>query len=215
MRRKFLALCAALAVAPRAFAQKTGAAGPPAGYRGVYAEIDMRPAEAMVKRLEPVAGNDHRTAMREVLKDPSSHMPPVFYALANALAEDYPDEGVFWYHAGRVRAVYDALRCRDVTVRREIPILGKTLSVPLRSAQFYQRGNLVGIAEKAIAWDKKSARNYDQRWITLYGDVAMKSDGADPAALFLPESEWPGILQQVHDTHLQSVRDFANEKKGK
>ena len=175
----------------------------------------MRASEDMIKRLATTPNNPYRTAMREVLKDPASQMPPVLYALANALSEDYPEEGVFWYHVARLRAVYDGLRCRDVTSRHVVTLLGKNLSLPLRQAQFYHRDTLVATAEKAIAWDEKNPRNYDQRWITLFGDVAKTSDGADPAALFLPESEWPPILKQVHDTHLQSVREFAFEKKGK
>jgi hypothetical protein len=201
-------MCVALALAPRALAQQA-----PAQFRGVYAAIDMRPAREVIRRLGAKTGGERRPAIREVLKDPSAHMPPVLYALANALSEDDPDDAVFWYHVGRLRAVYDGLRCRDTTARRGVTVLGKSLTVALRSAQFYQRGNLVAFAQKAIDWDAKNPRNYDHRWIALHGKVAAASSGTNPDELTVPESEWPAILQHVHEAHLKSVQDFAAEKK--
>jgi hypothetical protein len=194
-----------------AFAQ-TLAAQP----RGVYATIDMRATQDLVRRLNGTAQVERNPAMREVLKDPSAYMPPVLYALANALAADprRGAEAVFWYHVGRLRAVYDALRCRDKSVLNMVNVLGKTLTVELRALMFYDRSGLVGIATRAIDWDSNNPRNYDQRWINLYGDVAATSPGTDPAALSVPESEWPAILKSVHDTHLQAVTAFAAEKKG-
>jgi len=54
----------------------------------VYASIEMRHTEEMVRRLSAAYGSDRRMAIREVLRSPSSYMPPVLYALANTLAED-------------------------------------------------------------------------------------------------------------------------------
>ena len=139
-------------------------------------------------------------------------MPRVLYAVANVLSGDRPEQAIFWYHVGRVRAVYDAFRCKDDTARNLIPVLGKGLSIELRRSQYYQRDQLVGIARKAIDWDAKNPRNYDQRWINLYGKVARYSAGTDPAELSVPESEWPAILQRTHDAHLKSVREFAAAK---
>ena len=217
-----LLLLAAPAVLGQAVPPKppaaTLAANPPAATlaanpRGVYATIDLRAAQEMITRLSATTGR--RAAIREVLKDPSAHMPPVLYALANALAVDDPDGAVFWYHVGRVRAVYDGLRCRDVTARSEVTVLGQTLlSLDLRKILGYERDLIVASAKKAIEWDSKNPRNYDQRWIALYGKVAAASPGTDPAEILLPESEWPAILQKVHETHLKSVQDFA-EKKGR
>jgi hypothetical protein len=128
------------------------------------------------------------------------------------MAEDKTEEAVFWYHVARIRAVYDAFRCRDVSARHAVTLLGKQLSMTLRSAQFYQRGNLVLIATRAIEWDSKHPRNYDPRWIALFGNVARDSPGTNPDEILVPESEWPALLQRVHETHLKSVTDFANQK---
>ena len=203
---------ALVAAAVAALAQKPPVAeAPSVQFRGVYAAIDMRPARDD-SALESKAGGERPRDPRGA-EDQSAHMPPVLYALANALAEDDPDDAVFWYHVGRIRAVYDSLRCRDTSARVGVVELGKALSVALRGAQVYQRGHLVGLAQKAIDWDVKNPRNYDQRWIALYGKVARSSPGADPAEILLPEAEWPKILEHVQETHMKSVHDFANVKR--
>jgi len=205
----FLSLSLPVAV----LAQQAPASQAPVQGRGVYATIDMRPANDLVRRLNSTTGGERRPAIREVLKDPASHMPPVLYALGNALADDDPDDAVFWYHVGRIRAVYDSFRVKDITARHGVTVLGQGLSLPLRSAQFYQRGNLVALAQKAIDWDSRNPRNYDQRWIALYGKLAATSAGTNADEIVLPESEWAGLLQKVYEAHLKSVREFAEHKK--
>lgn len=91
-----------------------GAAAPlhaqaPVQPQGVYATIDLARTNAIIRRLETTG--QRLSAAREVLKDPAAYMPHVLYALANVLAGDRPEEAIFWYHVGRVRAVYDAFRC--------------------------------------------------------------------------------------------------------
>ena len=175
--------------------------------QGVYAAIDLRPMNATLLRLQ--TAGQRNTAAREVIKNPSAHLPPVLYLVANVLSGDRPDDAIFWYHVGRVRAVYDAFRCKDETSRNVIPVLGQALSVELRRSQYFHRDQLVGIARKAVEWDAQNPRNYDQRWICLYGRVAQTSAGADPAEVQKPEDEWPGIRKHVHEAHLKSVQDFA------
>jgi hypothetical protein len=182
--------------------------------RGVYARIDMRSAQDMIRRLSVAYGSDRRAAIREVTREASAFMPPVLYALANALAEDHAEEAIFWYHVGRMRAVYDSLRCKDASARGGVTVLGQGLNMDLRASMFYRRDRLVAIAQKAIDWDLKNPPRYDHRWIALYGTVAASSAGTDPDEVTVPESEWPAILKRVHGTHLKSVQDFVNEKKG-
>ena len=98
-----------------------------------------------------------------------------------------------------MRAVYDALRCRDKTAQAGMLELRKRLSRELTSNQFYRRDRLVALAQKAIDWDAANPRDYDQRWIALYGKVAATSDGSNAGEIFVPEAEWPAILQHVHE----------------
>ena len=176
-------------------------------------KIDMEPTEAMVARLSAAYGSDKREAMRDVQRSPSSYNSLVLYALANALVEDHSERAIFWYHVGRIRAVYDSLRSRDKSAQNVMLELRKRMSSELSSNQFYRRDRLVGIARKAIEWDSSNPRDYDQRWVTLFGKAAAGSDGS-VSELFVPESEWPAILKRVHDTHLESVQKFVEEKKG-
>ena len=215
MRRRFLAWCAALLAAPRALAQGAGAkGGAPVVYRGVYAGINLRPAEEMIRRLSAQYGTDRRVAIREVLGRPSLYMPPVLYALANTLAEDQAEQAIFWYHVGRLRAVYDALRCRDRSAQAEgLLALRRQVGTELARSQFYRRDRLPAIARKAVEWDAGNPRDYDHRWIALHGKVARTSPGTDASEVTVPESEWPALLKRAHETHLKSVEAFAAEKK--
>ncbi|MEO8145838.1 MAG: hypothetical protein ABI654_16635 [Betaproteobacteria bacterium] len=220
--RVALAACAALcacAVQPALAQDNAPVATLATQPRGVYATIDLAPAQDLIRRLAAPTGGVRRPAIREVLKDPSAYMPPVLYALANALAVEESEDAVFWYHVGRMRAVYDAMRGTDKTalggvnaIGRSVTPLGQGLNLELRRSIFFRRNQLVATADKAIEWDAKTARNYDQRWIALFGKVAATSPGTDPAPLMLPESEWPAMLKSVHDTHLKSVQDFAAKK---
>lgn len=178
---------------------------------GVYARINMAAPAEMIQRLREPYGSDKRLAIREVQGSPTAYMPPVLYALANALAEDHPEEAIFWYHVGRIRAVYDALRCRDKTAQAGLLALRAQMSEPLKQSQFYRRDRVLNIARKAVEWDAANSRSYDERWISLYGKVAATSDGSD-ADIFVPEAEWPAILKYVHETHLAAVEKFAAEK---
>jgi len=203
----WLAFCIACALPGAAPAQQ---AAPQ--YRGVYASINMNATRAMIQRLGAAYGSDRRAAIREVRENAAAFMPPVLYALADTLAEDYAEEAIFWYQVGRLRAVYDSLRCRDESARTGTMLeLRKRLNVTLRSAMFYRRDRLPGIAQKAVDWDAQHPRDYDQRWVALFGNLAASSPGAD-ADLMLPERDWPAILQHVHDAHLKAVRAFAAQK---
>jgi len=119
---------------------------------------------------------------------------------------------VFWYHVGRIRAVYDGLRCKDSSARNAVNVLGKGLNPDIARYQRQNRQDTLAIAELAIKWDQQNARDYDHRWINLYGKVARTSPGTDPSELTVPESEWPAILQHVHEAHLKSVQEFAATK---
>jgi hypothetical protein len=166
----------------------------------------------MINRLAPAYGTDRRVAIQEVQGRPTAVMPAVLYALANTLVEDHAEQAIFWYHVGRVRAVYDSLRCRDKTAQKAMLALRHLMVPELGRSQYYRRDRVLGIARKAVAWDLDNSRSYDQRWPALYGDVAQTSPGTDAGEVTVPESEWPAILKEVHDAHLQSVEKFVAEK---
>jgi hypothetical protein len=182
--------------------------------QGIYAAIDVSANEAAIKRLGQLIPYPRREAIAAAVANASKLSPPALYALANAVALDdanIPD-AVFWYHVARIRAVYDALRCKDETARTVVADFGKRLNPDVARYQRQHREHTLQIAEFAIKWDKENPRNYDHRWINLYGKVARTSAGTDPAELTAPESEWPDILKRVHEAHLKSVQEFAAAK---
>ena len=183
----------------------------------MYATIDTRAAIALIQRLKSTAAEMRDGAILEAIETAPDQIPPVLYALANALSKE-PGRGydaIFWYHVGRIRAVYDGLRCRDKTAQQAVTRLGRGLSKPLREFQNDDPPRTLSVAKKALAWDLKNPRNYDHRWVALEGVRAQTTDAIDPKPLTFPETEWPDILRYTHETHLKSVQDFADGKKQK
>jgi hypothetical protein len=174
----------------------------------------MSGTESAIRQLGQLIPYERRQAIGLAVGNAPRLSPPVLYALANAVSLDDASMGdaVFWYHVGRIRAVYDGLRCKDESARNAVNILGKGLSPDLTRYQRQNRQHTLQIAELAIKWDQQNPRDYDHRWINLYGKVARYSAGTDPSELTVPESEWPEILKRVHDAHLKSVQEFAAQK---
>jgi hypothetical protein len=182
--------------------------------QGIYATINMSGTESAIRRLGQLIPYERRQAVSAAVANAPRLSPPVLYALANAVSLDDTKMGdaVFWYHLARLRAVYDGLRCKDASARNAVNIFGKGLSPDLTRYQRQNRQYTLQIAELAIKWDQQNPRDYDHRWINLYGKVARTSAGTDPSELTLPESEWPDILRHVHEAHLKSVQEFAAMK---
>lgn len=179
--------------------------------QGLYAKIDVGATQAQIQRLGQLIPYPRREAIAAAVASAPRLAPPALYALANAVALDdknMPD-AVFWYHVARIRAVYDALRCKDPSARGVVNDFGKRLNPDVARYQRQNRQHTLQIAELAVKWDQQNPRDYDHRWINLYGKVARYSPGTDLTEPTLPESEWPAILQHVHETHLKSVREFA------
>ena len=182
--------------------------------QGIYATINMSGTESAIRQLGQLVPYERRTAISAAEPNAPRLSPPVLYALANAISLDDAQmrNAVFWYHVARIRAVYDGLRCKDLSARNAVNILGKGISPDISRYQRQNRQDTLQIAEAAVKWDQQNPRTYDHRWINLYGKVARVSAGTDPAELTLPESEWPAILQRVHEAHLKSVAEFAAQK---
>jgi hypothetical protein len=210
LRRIALVLLSAFACATQAIADSESNAKP----QGIYATINVSETQSAIRQLGQLIPTPRRDAIAAAIANAQGLAPPALYALANAVSLDDANmaDAVFWYHVGRIRAVYDGLRCKDTSARDEVGILGKGLSPDIARYQRQHRQQTLQIAERAIKWDAQHPRNYDHRWINLYGKVARHSAGTDPEELTVPESEWPAILQRVHEAHLKSVQEFAAQK---
>lgn len=182
--------------------------------QGIYATINMSGTDAAIRQLGQLIPTPRREAIAAAVAAAPRLSPQVLYALANAIAQDDDriEDAVFWYHVGRIRAVYDALRCKDPTARNAVSLLGKGLSPDITRYQRQRRARTLEIARLALDWDERNPRQYDHRWINLWGKVARSSAGTDPDELTVPESEWPALLQRARDAHLKSVEAFAAVK---
>ena len=182
--------------------------------QGIYATINMTGTESAIRQLGQLIPTPRREAIAAAVPVAYRLSPPVLYALANAVSQDDANiaDAVFWYHVGRIRAVYDGLRCKDLSAREAVIVLGRGLNPDIARFQRQRRERTLEIAKIAMQWDLNNPRDYDYRWINLYGRVAPYSAGTDPSELTVPESEWPAILKRVHEAHLKSVQDFAAQK---
>lgn len=183
---------------------------------GAYATIDTRLAFESIGRLGASAIADRSAAIDEVIGKASEQMPPVLYALANVLSRESGriEEAIFWYHVGRLRAVYDAQRCRDETARQAVGVLGMGLSQELRKAHLENPERVLPIAKRAIEWDAANPHSYDHRWINLHGMGAIQPSNS-VNQMTVSENEWPAILAKVHSEHLKNVEAFAAKGGGR
>jgi hypothetical protein len=179
--------------------------------QGIYATINMSGTDSAIRQLGQLIPYERRAAISNAVPAAPRLSPPALYALANAISLDDSgmENAVVWYHIARIRAVYDGLRCKDASARNAVNILGKGLNPDIARFQRQNRKRTLELAQVALQWDAENPRNYDHRWINLWGKVARYSAGTDPNELTVPESEWPAILKHVHQAHLKSVQDFA------
>jgi len=169
--------------------------------------------DKMIRRLGSYSARMRKEAIEEALQAPAKQSPPVLYALANCLSREKGrmGEALLWYHVGRVRAVFDALRIRDKRANQAVAALGRTLSEDLKEFQVRNRRRALTAAKKAIEWDGANPRKYDQRWAALYAQVPGAEDVEKLETIMHAQKDWPDILRYVHQTHLHSVQAFAGE----
>lgn len=169
----------------------------------------------MIRRLGSYSSRMRKEAIEEALKAPAKQSPPVLYALANCLSREKGrmGEALLWYHIGRLRAVFDALRIRDKRAKEAVVALGRTLSEDLKDFQQRNRKRTLTVAKKAIEWDGANPRKYDQRWAALYAKVPGADDLEQLESIMYAQKDWPDILRYVHETHLASVKLFAEDEK--
>ncbi|OLT13415.1 hypothetical protein BJF78_03670 [Pseudonocardia sp. CNS-139] len=174
---------------------------------GAHATIDVAEQNAALAAL---LGGD--TAAREravttILAAPELFAPPVLCALAAELfARDRRDDAVFWYHAGQVRARFDANRCADPTAGSAVAVLRERFGAPINRYAFTDRANLRTLVERAVQWDATTPHDYDHRWINLHGMGAFTAV-AGGAGLSRPEEEWADVAARTRAEYLRGMHE--------
>ena len=142
----------------------------------------------------------------------------MFYAVSRALFEqDKKDEAAFWYYAGQLRARFDANRCADVSARQAVSLLNREYGGPVNKHAMQDLAKLEQLVERVVAWDRRTPHDYDHRWINLHGMGAILSakEGAKPAPLSLPKSDWPAIAEKTRQDYLSGLRKAMERMKQK
>jgi len=176
---------------------------------GAYADIDLRDDVKMIERLTSRSKRKREKAIEAFFVDPSTHSPPVIYALASALFKaDRKDEAALWYYSGQVRARFDANRCADSSAAQAVNVLNQTYGEPINQHAFQDLQKLRRTVYESVAWDEETPHNYDHRWINTHGMAAMIAslEGSDEGVVFSkPESDWSEIAKTTRADYL---RDF-------
>lgn len=184
--------------------------------RGEYAKIDTRVAREAIDALSSGAQDRKARTIAAVTAAPEKYAPPVFYALSRALFEqDKKDEGAFWFYAGQLRARFDANRCADASARQAVSLLNREYGGPVNKHAMQDLAKLEKLVERVVDWDRRTPHQYDHRWINLHGMGAMLSaqEGAKPAPLSLPKSDWAAIADKTRQDYLSGFRKAMERMK--
>jgi hypothetical protein len=147
-------------------------------------------------------------AVDAVRASPEHYPPPVLYALALALFQrGEPDAAVFWYHAGQLRARFDVERCADPTVAGVMTQLRRQYGEPINRYAFVEADLAVlrEAVQRAVEWDRRTARTYDHRWVNLHGARVFAEPGQQ-VALSRPRAAWANIAERVRTDYLDGMR---------
>lgn len=147
-------------------------------------------------------------AKKKILKDPGSFSPFLLMIMGERMVRDGDfDEGLFWFHAGRLMARYDALRCTDKSAGSSISSMNMMLS-PTFKEQFRDMDKLEKTIDRAEEFARTTKFTYDPRYMALHGivyySVALGGKEA-PQSLLVPEKEWPELFEKAVQNYREGI----------
>lgn len=155
--------------------------------------------------------------IREVEGQSAFYAPPALLALATALwGRGERERALFWFNAGRLRALFDLRRCTDNSVSGVL--LELLAQVPPTLLQWQQQDSpaLQAVLERAANWDRSTPYRYDHRWINLFGTEAFRASVGQGSGqpLTFPTTEWAGIAELNRREFLSRVGSPARATVG-
>ncbi len=113
------------------------------------------------KKLINGTTEEKQTIAERVVVNSEQYSPEVFYALAMYFfKQGKKEEAFFWYHAGRLRLLFEVRCSTDPSAGAIIGAMdfcyGQVVDPPID----LEKGKLRSIAEKVVDWDRKTARKY-------------------------------------------------------
>ncbi len=183
---------------------------------GPWAQIDIAPMRAAVRALLEGPELERARTVPAIRKTPERFAPPVLLALSRVLREQGDIEGaLFWFHAGLLRARFDASRCADESARDAVQALQAEFDEGLvaRAIGDDEGRRLERDVSRVVEWDRWTPHAYDQRWIILTGVPAVLAAraGLAPAdvVLSLPRDRWDDLEEEARREYRTAlVEDF-------
>jgi hypothetical protein len=171
---------------------------------GEYATINMKPTITLLQKLQTTSGRENDALMAEIEQNPGNYVPPVLMALAVVrFREGRIEDALFWYNAGRLRAMYDAARCSDMSARSAVTALVYKTPKELLKAQFDDLTRLRNIVTRVVKWDEVTPQNYEYRWISLHGMGAINSGfgntNGSSSPLTVSREKWGSLAIQTRE----------------
>jgi hypothetical protein len=90
---------------------------------GEYASINMKPMITILQKLQSTSGHENDALLEDIEQNAGNYVPPVLMALGVIrFRQSKIEDAIFWFNAGRLRAMFDAARCTDpVPDQRYLP----------------------------------------------------------------------------------------------
>lgn len=171
---------------------------------GEYASINMRPMVAILQKLQSTSGHENDALLEDIEQNAGNYVPPVLMVLGVVrFRQSKIEDAIFWFNAGRLRAMFDAARCTDVSARTAVPALVHKTPKELLKAQFDDVARLRAIVGRVLKWDEATPQNYEYRWINLHGMGAINSglgNKNEPAGpLTVSRESWNVLARQTRE----------------
>ncbi len=169
--------------------------------------IDVSTLRTTLAELHSPRRAERDAAVDAVRASPEQYPPPVLYALAHALFQRGEwDAAIFWYHAGQLRARFDVERCADPTVADVVIQLRQQYGEAINRYAFVEADLTVlrAAVHRAVRWDRRTAHDYDQRWVNLHGVRAFAEPGQG-TALSRPRADWVEIAERVRADYVDGM----------
>lgn len=186
---------------------------------GEHASIDMKPCMETLRTLDAGTAAAQDKLIDAIKANPSRYNPVVFYHMAKVLFDqNKKDDAAFWFYAGQLRARFDANRCADISARSAVAVLNQQFGGPINRYALQDIPKLEETVNKVLAFDEKTAHDYDNRWINLHGMDSMIDSlegSSSKKALSLPQSQWAAIEKQTRDDYLKGFKEAMIELKAR
>jgi hypothetical protein len=170
---------------------------------GEYASIDMSQTKAVMAKLNGTVAHENDELIKEITTNAGNYMPPVLFSLSALLyRQGAMDEAVFWLNAARLRTMFDAAICTDVSARSAVGDSIRAMPKDLIKYELSDLSKLRVVVERVLKWDEATPYNYDPRYISFHGIKAIVSglgNAGTPVPLTVPRDSWGAIAKENRD----------------